>query len=71
MAGVCPNTGLTRLVEAFFAANDTSITAVLSQIDGKKEHMIVYASRILTKTERNYYVTKRELLAVVTFLQHF
>ena len=35
------------------------------------EHVIPYASRILTKPERRYCVTKRELLAVVTFVHHF
>ena len=33
--------------------------------------MICYASRTLTKPERNYCVTRKELLAVVTFLKHF
>ena len=48
------------------------IGAVLSQVDDKGvEHVVAYASRILTKLERNYCVTHKELLAVVTFLQHF
>ena len=33
--------------------------------------MIGYASRTLSKPERNYCVTRRELLAVVTYLRHF
>ena len=35
------------------------------------ETVVVYASRVLSKAERRYCVTRRELLAVVTFLQHF
>jgi len=51
---------------------ETGIGAVLSQChpDGS-EHIIAYASRLLTKPEKNYCVTCRELLAVVTFLNHF
>ena len=52
-------------------ASGTGIGAVLSQIQKGKECVIAYASRTLTKSERNYCVTRRELLAVVTFLQHF
>ena len=33
--------------------------------------MIAYASRTLTKAKRNYCVTKKELLAVIVFLDHF
>ena len=53
-------------------ASDTGIGAVLSQVqeDGR-ERVITYASRVLTKPERRYCVTRRELLAVVTFVHHF
>ena len=52
-------------------ASDTGIGAVLSQVQGGRECVIAYASRSLTKPEHNYYVTRRELLAVITFVQHF
>ena len=53
-------------------ASDTGIGSVLSQIqeDGK-ECVIAYGSRVLTKPERRYSVTRKELLAVVTFINHF
>jgi len=35
----------------------------------RAEHAICYASCTLTKSERNYCVTRKELLAVVYFLQ--
>lgn len=50
-------------------ASETGIGAVLSQCDTSgNEHVIAY---LLTKPERNYCVTHKELLAVVTFLGHF
>ena len=52
------------------ASND-GIGAVLSQEDNGRERVIAYASRVLSKAERRYCVTRRELLAVVKFLQHF
>ena len=53
-------------------ASDTGIGAVLSQQqeDGT-ERVIAYASRLLSKPERRYCVTRRELLAVVVFITHF
>ena len=53
-------------------ASDVGIGAVLSQIsDAGSERVIAYASRSLTRQERQYCVTRRELLAVVEFIQHF
>ena len=44
----------------------------MSQLDETgSEHVIAYASRTLSKAEWRYYVTRRELLAVVTFTQQF
>ena len=52
-------------------ASDQSIGAVLSQkVDGI-ERVCAYASRTLSKSERKYCVTRKELLAVVHFVKHF
>eukprot|EP00731_Ephydatia_muelleri_P039115 Em1119g1a len=53
------------------ASND-GIGGVLSQLDKDGgEHVVAYGSRLLIKPERNYCVTRKELLAVVTFVTHF
>ena len=52
-------------------ASNFSIGAVLSQIQDGEERVIAYASRMLSGPERNYCVTRRELLAVVFFTKYF
>ena len=52
-------------------ASDQAIGAVLSQKIEGKEHVIAYASRTLTKSERRYCVTRKELLAVINFVKYF
>ena len=52
-------------------ACDIGIGAVLSQLIEGDERVIAYASRSLSKPERRYCVTRKELLAVVHFIKHF
>ena len=52
-------------------ASDHAIGAVLSQEKGGVEKVIAYASRSLDQRERNYCVTRKELVSVVHFLKHF
>ena len=47
------------------------IGAVLSQIQNGEEKVISYGSKTLSKSQRNYCVTKRELLSIVTFVREF
>lgn len=48
-------------------ASSHGIGAVLSQIQGGVEKPLAYSSRSLSKSERNYCTTRRELLAIVEF----
>ena len=50
--------------------SDHGIGAVLSQIQ-KGILLIAYYSRVLSKAERSYCVTRRELLVVVDSVQNF
>jgi transposase InsO family protein len=52
-------------------ASGDAIGAVLSQIQEEQERVICYGSRACSAAERNYDVTKRELLAIVHFLKMF
>ena len=49
-------------------ASNYGIGAVLSQVQNGVERVIAYASKSLTKSQRRYCTTKRELLAVVHFV---
>ena len=52
-------------------ACDFSIGAVLSQLQDGQERVVAYGSKSLSKAERNYCVTDRELLAVRFFVEHY
>ena len=52
-------------------ASDVGLGAVLSQVQDGVERVISFGSRTLRKPERNYCVTRRELLAIVTFVSYF
>ena len=52
-------------------ASDTSIGSVLSQVQDGVERVIAYASRSLDRRERNYCVSRKELLLVVHFVKYF
>ena len=48
-----------------------SLGSVLSQVKDSKKHVVAFYSSKLTKPERNYCITRRELLAVVKSVEHF
>ncbi len=52
-------------------ACDVGIGGVLSQIQDNQEKIIAQARRALNKSERNYCVTDKELLAVRYFVKYF
>ena len=52
------------------ASNDAA-GAVLSQCQGGEERAIAYYSKTFSMPQRNYCVTRRELLAVVMAVNHF
>ena len=52
-------------------ASNNSIGAVLSQVQDGREVPLAFASNSLSKTQRNYCTTKRELLAVVVYTKKF
>ena len=52
-------------------ASDEAIGAVLSQIQDGQEKVIAYASRLYSKAELNYCLTRKELLVVVHFCKYF
>ena len=52
-------------------ASSMGIGGVLSQIHDGVERVVAYFSRTLTAPEKNYCVTRKELLAVVETIRHF
>ena len=52
-------------------ASHDGIGAVLSQVQGSEEKVIAYASRKLSQSERQYCITRKELLSVYYFVTYF
>ena len=52
-------------------ASNYGVGAVLSQVQGGEERVIAYYSQVLSRPERQYCTTRRELLAVVKAVKHF
>ena len=52
-------------------ASGFGVGAVLSQVQEGQERVIAYYSKTLAPPERNYCVTRRELLATVKAIKHF
>ena len=52
-------------------ASAESLGSILSQVQDGEERVICYHSRTFTKAERNYCVTRRELLAIIDSVKHF
>jgi transposase InsO family protein/predicted aspartyl protease len=48
-------------------ASDLSVGCVLSQMQDGQEKVIAYAARVLQPAQKNYCITRRELLAVIIF----
>ena len=52
-------------------ASDIGIGGVLSKVQEGEERVLSYGNRTLSKSERNYCVTDRELLAVRYFVEYY
>ena len=52
-------------------ASNLVVGAVLSQIQEGEEKVIAYFSRTLNKPEKQYCVTRKELLAIIKAVKHF
>jgi len=52
-------------------ASNIGIGVVLSQKQEEEERVIAYFIRVLSKAERNYCVTRRELLAIIDSIKFF
>ena len=59
---VCPKEGGGLVLDT--DSSDEAIGAVLSHVQDGKEMVVAYGSFVLSTAQRNYCVTRRELLAI-------
>ena len=52
-------------------ASKVGTGAVLSQVQGGQEKVIAYYSKMMTPEERNYCVTRQEMVAIIKAIKHF
>ena len=52
-------------------ASNVGLVSALHQLQDEEEKVIGYFSRCLTKAERKYCTTRKEVLAVVASVKHF
>ena len=52
-------------------ASLTGIGAIVTQKQGTEERILAYASKTLSKIQRNCSATKKELFVIFHFTQHF
>ena len=52
-------------------ASQASLGAILSQLQKGEEKVIAYSSKTLSKCERNYCITRKELLSIVYHVNHY
>ena len=64
-----PNVSLPFILDT--DACDSGVGGVLSQVQDGNERVIAFASRAMSKSERRYCVTRKELLAIVHFVKYF
>lgn len=64
-APVLANPDFTKIFTLQVDASNIALGCVLTQGEGEEEKVIAYASRTLTKSEKNFTTTEKELLAVI------
>ena len=68
------HTGYPKTDQSFTLHTDSpdwAVGAVLSQEDMVKEYVVAYYCRQMSKVEKNYSTTEREILAVITVVKEF